>query len=71
MYGCDTGSMPAIHLEQLQHLEHLEVRTASRLNTLIGKLKRAKFWNARIMLFLNGGHVDGMEPIVKIKLPED
>lgn len=69
MYGCDTaGSMPAIRLE---HFEHLDVKTVSRLDKLIGRLKRAKFWNARIMLFLNGGHVDGMEPVKVIKLPED
>lgn len=65
MHCCDTGNMPAVRLE------HLDVKTASRLDNLIGRMKRAKLWNARIMLVLNGGHVDGMEPIKVIKLPED
>jgi hypothetical protein len=53
MHCCDTNStLPAIHLE------HLDVKTATRLNEKIGRLKGAHIWNAVIRLFLNGGHID-------------
>ena len=66
MHCCDTNaSLPAVRLQ------HLDVLTATKLDELIGKLKRARIWNTRIMLFLNGGKIDGMEPFKVVKLPED
>jgi hypothetical protein len=55
MHCCDTGALPAVHLE------HLDVKTAKRLNWLIGLLKRGARGNARILLILSGGHVDDMK----------
>ncbi len=55
MHCCDTGAMPAVRLE------HLDVKTAKRLNWLIGLLKRGARGNARILLILSGGHVDDMK----------
>ncbi len=55
MHCCDTGSTPAVRLE------HLDVKTAKRLNWLIGLLKRGARGNARILLTLSGGHVDDMK----------
>ena len=55
MHCCDTGGMPAVRLE------HLDVKTAKRLNWLIGLLKRGARGNARIQLILSGGHVDDMK----------
>ncbi len=55
MHCCDTGAMPAIRLE------HLDTKTAKRLNWLIGLLKRGARGNARILLILSGGHVDDMK----------
>ncbi len=56
MHCCDTaGAIPAVRLE------HLDVKTAKRLNWLIGILKRGARGNARIQLILSGGHVDDMK----------
>ncbi len=52
MLCSDTGEVPAIRLE------HLDVKTAVRLNEKIGRLKARRVWNAVIRLFLNGGHLD-------------
>jgi hypothetical protein len=52
MLCSETGEIPAIRLE------HIDVKTAVRLNEKIGRLKRARIWNAVIRLFLNGGHLD-------------
>lgn len=51
----DTGKIEAIRLE------HLDIKTAKRLNRLIGVLKSAFKGNARIMLIISGGHVDDMK----------
>jgi hypothetical protein len=52
MLCSETGEIPAIRLE------HLDVKTAIRLNEKIGRLKAKRIWNAVIRLFLNGGHLD-------------
>lgn len=70
---CDTNKFPAVCAGEakMTRLEHLDMAAASRLDVLLGKLKRAKVWNTRIMLFLNGGHIDGMEPLKKVTLLDD
>lgn len=67
MYCTDTNaSLPAIRLE------HLDVKTATRLNDKIGKLKQARIWNAVIRLFVSGGHVEEqIETCKVVKLPDD
>ncbi len=65
MQASDTGKIEAVHLE------HLDVKTASRLNNLIGMLKRVFSGNARITIKLSGGHVDEMEPCQVIRLASD
>lgn len=52
MLCSETGEVPVIRLE------HIDVRTAQRLNEKIGRLKAHRIWNAVIRLFLNGGHLD-------------
>ena len=61
----DTGSVQAVRLE------HLDVNTASRLNSLIGMLKRVFAGNARITIKLSGGNIDEMEPCQVIKFVPD
>jgi hypothetical protein len=55
MYCTDTGSLQAVHCE------HLDAKTASRLDKLIGLLKRGFRGNARILLILSGGHIGDMK----------
>ena len=64
MHCCDTGSMPAVRLP------NLDVKTASRLDKLIGTLKRAPILgNAWLLLTLSGGHVDDIKPLKPLNLP--
>jgi hypothetical protein len=67
MHGIDTKSeFPAVHLP------NLDVKTAKRLDEMIGRLKAQRIWNAVIRLFVNGGHVDAkMEASKVIRLNED
>jgi hypothetical protein len=60
----DTGKIEAVRLE------HLDVKTADRLNSLLGILKRMFRGNARITLVINGGHIETMEPCQVIKLDD-
>ena len=42
-------------------LEHLDTKTCSKLNHLIGVLKAGFRGNARVTLVLSGGHIDDMK----------
>lgn len=64
MEASKTGEFEAIRLE------HLDINTASRLNSLLGILKRMFRGNARITLVINGGHIETMEPCQVIKLDD-
>lgn len=66
MHCCDTGAtIPAVRLE------HIDVKTATRLDAMIGKLKRLVHGDARILLILSGGKVQDMEPSTKLKVTDD
>jgi len=65
MEASDTGEIEAVHLE------HLDVKSMSKLNQIIGALKRMVQGNARITLTLSGGHIDEMEPCKVVHLLPD
>ena len=54
MYGNDTGSLQAVHFE------HLDVKTVTRLNRLVGVVKLLFRGNAHLLLLLSGGRIDVM-----------
>ncbi len=62
MHCCDTGTtIPAVRLE------HLNVKGMTRLNDVIGKLKRSTAQgNAWLLLFLSGGNVGDIKPLVDV-----
>ena len=64
MEASDTGKVEAVRLE------HLDVKSMSKLNELLGKLKLLFRGNARINLIVNGGHIEGMEPCQMLKLDD-
>ena len=64
MEASDTGKLEAVHLE------HLDMKTVDRLNSLLGKLKLLFRGNARITLVVNGGHIETMEPCQILKLDD-
>ena len=70
---CETGKFEAVcaGTAKMERLEHLDMAAASQLNSLLGRLKKARIWNTRIMLFLSGGHINGMEPFKKVTLLDD
>jgi len=62
----DTGSL------QVVRLEHLDVKTASKLNRIIGAVKRLVQGTARVTFTLSGGHVEDRWEVGKLlPLPPD
>lgn len=57
---------------QVVRLEHLDVKTVSKLNRIIGLIKRLVGGTARISFTLSGGHVDNRWEVSRIvPLPPD
>jgi len=55
MLCSDTGQVPVVRLE------HLDVKTARRLNLVIGLLKRLFRGNGRLTLIMSGGRLDDVK----------
>lgn len=51
-----SGQLPAIDLE------HMKINDASKLNKLIGKLKKLYQGNGQITLTINGGRIEAIKP---------